>query len=404
MSTSNSRAHDLAAIAEQLDRHASTAPPASAQLLRSLARSLADGGADLAATDLVAAYPPDSLMPDLPPPRWMSLLLWLLRGIRDVLIFLPVFWTWYQLMQVLSAFSDAPEGANFLYGWQQGGFTGTGQFEPLSTTALWVCIFLLGVIGATLLVHLLEGITDALSDRSREREEITQLLALATYLIPDRPDSMRTEIRGASETLQGIRRAMAGMENALSAATDSMHGAAADMRQAADGIAEALAGDPREQLIQALDEWQTRMGQLADAVREARTPAELLESLTTLTHSAVEGQERFGEQTRRILELLQQQTTLVERSITESAQFATDTMDRVTAALEKLERVSEELATAQDKLGAFTEQSSNTLRRAVDEFTALSDELAFFIKTVQHDVTRRRNEELVGGREEDSWS
>ena len=111
-----------------------------------------------------------------------------------------------------------------------------------------------------------------------------------------------------------------------------------------------------------------------------------------------------GEQTRRILELLQQQTTLVERSITESAQFATDTMDRVTAALEKLERVSEELATAQDKLGAFTEQSSNTLRRAVDEFTALSDELAFFIKTVQHDVTRRRNEELVGGREEDSWS
>ena len=245
MSTSNSRAHDLAAIAEQLDRHASTAPPASAQLLRSLARSLADGGADLAATDLVAAYPPDSLMPDLPPPRWMSLLLWLLRGIRDVLIFLPVFWTWYQLMQVLSAFSDAPEGANFLYGWQQGGFTGTGQFEPLSTTALWVCIFLLGVIGATLLVHLLEGITDALSDRSREREEITQLLALATYLIPDRPDSMRTEIRGASETLQGIRRAMAGMENALSAATDSMHGAAADMRQAADGMAEALAGDPR---------------------------------------------------------------------------------------------------------------------------------------------------------------
>src|SRR5690606_6589977 len=143
-------------------------------------------------------------------------------------------------------------------------------------------------------------------------------------------------------------------------------------------------------LIQALDEWQTRMGQLADAVREARTPAELLESLTTLTHSAVEGQERFGEQTRRILELLQQQTTLVERNLTEAAQFAKDTVARVTAALENLARGSEELATDQDKLAAFTAQSRNTLRRAVDEFTALSVELAFFIKTVQHDVTLRR--------------
>jgi len=404
VSTPTSSAHDLADIAEQLDRHARTAPPAGAQVLRSLARSLADGGADLAATDLAAAYPPDSLMPDLPPPRWMSLLLWLLRGARDVLIFLPVFWTWYQLMQVLSAFGDAPEGANFLYGWQQGGFTGTGQFEPLSTTASWVCVFLLGVIGATLLVHVLEGVTGALSDRSRRREHIAQLLALATYLIPDRPDSVRAEVRGATETLQGIRRAMAGMENALSAATDSMHGAAADMRQAADGIAEALAGDPREQLIRALDEWQTRMGQLADAVREARTPAELLDSLTGLTRSAVEGQERFSEQTRRILELLKEQSELVERHTAESARFATDTMDRVTAALEKLEKVSDELAAAQDRLGAFTEQSSNTLRQALDEFTDLADDLGFLVKDVQRAAARHRDEETSGGREEDPWS
>ncbi|HLU98815.1 MAG TPA: hypothetical protein VKZ89_18420 [Thermobifida alba] len=404
MSASTDRDHDLADIAEQLDRHARTAPPAGAQLLRSLARGLADGGAGLAGTDLAAAYPPDALMPDASPPRWTNLLLWLLRGVRDVLIFLPVFWTWYQLMRVLSAFGEAPQGANFLYGWQQGGFTGTGQFEPLSTTASWVCVFLLGVIGATLLVHVLEGVVEALGDRSRQREEIAQLLALATYLIPDRPDSVRAEVRGANETLQGVRRAMAGMENALGAATDSMHRAAADMRQAADGIAEALTGDPRQQLVDALDAWQTRMGQLADAVREARTPAELLDSLTDLTRSTVEGQDRLSEQTRHTLDLLRQQNDLVEQRNAESARFAVDSMDRIAAALEKLEKVSEELAAAQDRLGAFTEQSSSTLRQALDEFTDLADDLGFLVKGVQRDVANRRDGEADGGREEDPWS
>lgn len=79
-------------------------------------------------------------------------------------------------------------------------------------------------------------------------------------------------------------------------------------------------------------------------------------------------------------------------------------MDRIAAALEKLEKVSEELAAAQDRLGAFTEQSSSTLRQALDEFTDLADDLGFLVKGVQRDVANRRDGEADGGREEDPWS
>lgn len=408
MSASPDRGYDLADIAERLQRHTRHAPPESAQLLDSLARGLSGGGADVAGTDLVTAYPPDSLLPDRVPPRWVSGLLWLLRTARDVLIFLPVLWTWYKLGQVLFAFGSAPEGVNFLYGWQQGTFDGASRFEPLSTTAMWVSGFLLGIIALTLLVYLLEGVLTLWGDRTRQREETTRLLALATHLIPARPDSVRQEVRGANDTLRGVRAAMVGMENALGSATGGMHRAATDMRQAADGIVEALTGDPRQQLVDALGTWQTRMEQLAEAIREARTPAELLERIEELTQGAVRGQERMSEQTRRTLELLSEQNQLIERRTTESADFAVTTMDRIAAALENLEKVSGELATAQDTLGTFTGQSANTLREALDQFTQIADDLGFLLKDVRRDVTDRahgaRSADDDWDGEEDQWS
>ncbi|TDQ51586.1 hypothetical protein [Actinorugispora endophytica] len=404
VSTGRGPAYDLAAIAARLEEHARSAPPASAQLLGALARGLSGGGAGLAATDLATAYPPESLLPDRVVPRPLNGLLWLMRAARDVLIFLPVFWTWYQLGRVLLAFGSAPAGANFLYGWQQGTFGGAG-FDPLSDTAVWVAGFLGGVIALALLVHVAEGLVNLWTDRTRERDEVAQLLALATYLIPARSESMREEVRGANETLQGVRSVVNGLRDAMGAATGSMSRAAADMRLAADGITEALVGDPREQLVQALALWQNRMEELASAIRDARTPAELLEEVGRLTRSAVHGQERMSEQTGRMLELLGDQNRLIEARSDEVSTFAASVMERISRALDDLEKVAGGLSSAQDRLGVFTEESARTLGTALNEFTEISGDLGFLIKDVQRDVNdRSRGAGAAVADGEDRWS
>lgn len=121
--------------------------------LRQLADQLAEPDAtNLTGVDLAAIYDPDVMLPEgTPGQRRFANGLELLR---DVLIFVPVIYTWWQIATALRAYDQYTGRAPFLLAWQQGFGNRT---EPLSTSATVVAVVVLAVIFCTVVAHAVRG-------------------------------------------------------------------------------------------------------------------------------------------------------------------------------------------------------------------------------------------------------
>lgn len=150
----------------------------------------------LAGVDLAGTYSPEIMLPD--GERSVRLLASGMELFRDVLIFVPVLYTWWRISQALTAYSDYKGDEPFLLAWQQGFGS---QTERLSTSALIVSGVVLTVIFLTVVAH---QVRDYYEHGVQERQQrLAVLLGEATLLLRASPaDGVPVVAKSGTETRQ----------------------------------------------------------------------------------------------------------------------------------------------------------------------------------------------------------
>jgi cell division septum initiation protein DivIVA len=149
--------------------------PAGEPALKELADRLVskEHAADLLSVNLAQAYAPEVMLPeDTGRLHWA---LNVIEIVRDVLIFGPVIYTWFQLSRALRAYSGYQGKDPFLLAWQQGF---NGRTQPLSDAALVVAGLVFAIVVLTLVSHLVRTYTE--TRVTRRQQELAVLLAKAT--------------------------------------------------------------------------------------------------------------------------------------------------------------------------------------------------------------------------------
>lgn len=253
---------------------------------RVLDRVVADlerGGATLAGTDLVTAYPPEVLLPDAPVKGGATLEGWL--GVtRDVLVFAPIALTWWRLRDALDAYRADPGEDAFLLGWARG-FPQGSPPEPttvtLGTSAVHVTLLILAVAVLTLAVHALQRNRDRRLSRAEERRQLAAELALATFLLatPARPVGRPLDNRSAERLAAQLNAGTQQLESAL--------------RRTSEEITAVLETGPGSRIQTALDGWTATVDELTRLIRALTPPGQLAQDLIQIHEQTAEGEARL---------------------------------------------------------------------------------------------------------------
>jgi hypothetical protein len=339
----------LAEIGNRLSRRAVAARRrgvrgAGIDTLHLLADELRGDGHALAGCDLVTAYPPAVLLPDLANSSFGRAVRWL-EVIRDVLVFAPVALTWWQLRNALTAYQHAPEGTSFLLGWQQGF---DGATWSLGTSALLVALVVGVVIALTLCVHLVEAGDERIRSLRRERDELGQDLTHATALLARQEHTQvdRLPVRELSKVGSRITAATKHMVTALD--------------EARTDITRAVATGPGSGLGAALAEWTSAAKELRRVSESWETPAETLTALSKLHEAVVADGERMRRGLDALVEQLNvaatahqaeaQSNRVVASEVTRSVDLLGESLEAFTAHAESLSQLVSQLRYALDRL------------------------------------------------------
>lgn len=164
--------------------------------LEALASHLADGGAQLAGMDLVAAFPPDQLVPDVP--RRRHGVAELLAVVRDLLVFAPVAITWFVLRKAISAWNASGSNESLLKFWQ----SHPASVVPISSSAGYVILALVAMGALTVVIAILDRRGAAKVAELRRR--LANVLALCTlWLATPAPSSTvsRTDLAKVADQI-----------------------------------------------------------------------------------------------------------------------------------------------------------------------------------------------------------
>jgi hypothetical protein len=215
-------------------------------------------------TDLVASYPPEALFRESTPGRWLR---YLVELVRDVLLFVPVAFTWIRLSSALHAYDKTKGDQPFLTAWESGMNHTT---TPLSTTASDVAWIVGCVIGLTGLLHLLDGWAGRVETT---RDKFTVALTRATYLVRNLAPMSGTTVSPAALNQIGAQIASSSTELKTS------------LTVAARDITQAVAAGPGTPLRNALNEWNKAADRLFDVAQALRAPQETLNQAALLQKS-----------------------------------------------------------------------------------------------------------------------
>jgi hypothetical protein len=253
---------------------------------RVLDRVVADlerGGATLAGTDLVTAYPPDVLLPDARSKDRGSLEGWL--GVaRDVLVFAPIALTWWRLRAALAAYDATRSEDPFLLGWARG-FPQGSPPEPttvtLGTSALHVTLLILVVVVLTLVLHALQRSRERRLSREAERGRLANELALATFLLatPARPAGKPLDSRSAERLAAQLNAGTQQLESAL--------------RRTSEEITAVLETGPGSRIQSALDGWTKTVDELTRLIRGLTPPNRLAQDLVRIREQTAEDEAKL---------------------------------------------------------------------------------------------------------------
>ncbi|MBX7548336.1 hypothetical protein ABZX95_38045 [Streptomyces sp. NPDC004232] len=253
------------------------------RVLDRVVEDLERGGATLAGTDLVAAYPPEVLLPDATARGRSTLEGWL--GVaRDVLVFAPIALTWWRLRGALSAYQASRSEEPFLLGWARGfpqGSPAEATTVTLGTSALHVTLLILVVVALTLAVHALHQNRERNLSREQERHELAAELALATFLLatPARPAGKPLDSRSADRLAAQLNAGTQQLETAL--------------RRTSEEIQAVLETGPGSRIQTALDGWTKTVDELTRLIRALTPPSQLAQDLIRIREQTAEDEAKL---------------------------------------------------------------------------------------------------------------
>ncbi|MEV1073935.1 hypothetical protein [Micromonospora parva] len=301
-------------------------PGANQLALRALADEIKSGGARLAGVDLLAAYPPELMIPRAGRASRFRLIT-VLATVRDLLVFAPIAITWWSLHEVLTAWSGAGYPGNLLQYWQDP----PGGGISLSTAALAVVAVLLAVAALTLVAVLLDtGEEDVVDVRQR----LTTQLTTASLLLA----APGTNGRQTARQLATVAGRLGNSTTTLAGAIDKI---------GADLHAVASAG-PGTDLHDALQEWRRSAEALAKLGESLTAPAAMVEEFVKL-RTSVEREEAALRQTiQQVAERLEESTAVAVReglAHTRVAEDAREATQGLSVALDRFTERTQDLGT-----------------------------------------------------------
>lgn len=376
----------LTNVSEDLKRLA-PGQSAGSRAIRDLADKLVDTSKreELLGLSLSEAYAPEVMLPE--GAGWLRWPLSILETVRDVLIFGPVIYTWFQLSEALRAYDHYTGTSPFLLAWQQGF---GGQTQPLSTSALVVSALVATIIVLTLITHLYRIWYD--TKVRYQQQKLAVLLAEAGMLL---------------RTL-GYNPAAVSREE-LSAMADSIIKSSLSLRQAlakagAD-IVEAVNTSPGSQLHDMFKRWTAAASALTDLGKQLQGTQQVVAqlrdtqaALATLSQRIVRETEQLTDkisaqatqltdkisaQTTQLTDKISAQTTeLTSKVGTETRQLLTALKDEREATLQAAHAHSElagKVSASTDKLG----ESLKGLSEQAEQFNTMVNQLAELIEELR---------------------
>ncbi|MGW7005234.1 hypothetical protein ACWGCW_21115 [Streptomyces sp. NPDC054933] len=286
MSTPNSGAEpELADVARRIRALATAARDdgTDTRLLERLADDLDAGGAALAGSDLLTAYPPAVLLPDAPPRIWTALEGWV-TVVRDVLVFAPIALTWWRLRDALTAYQRQNTQDTFLLAWARG-FPEGSPPGPTTTTlgssAAQVTLLIVLVVLLTLLLHLVHRSQEVRLSRETERQQLATDLALATLLLsaPPTPSGKPLDDRALRKLAVQLGTSTSQLESAL--------------LRASQEIVSVLETGPGSKLRTSLDAWTAAAAHLSQLAESLTVPGEMVQDLIRLRRETAEDGQRL---------------------------------------------------------------------------------------------------------------
>ena len=273
--------------------------------LRGLARGASRGGralhdladklerrdrSDLAGVDLAGMYAPAVMLPQ--GPRWGRRLADGLELVRDVLIFVPVIYTWWQISAALRAYDHYSGNAPFLLAWQEGFGNRT---QRLSTSAVVVAGVVLAVIVLTLIAHMVRTWYD--HRVQQQQQELAVLLAEATMLLTQSvvaaPDVTKAEL--------------AKIGAHITTSADSLQQA---LGKASADITAAVNTSPGSKLHEMFERWTAAANELRDLGTRLQGTQEIVNQLRDTQTSLSGMAKQIGDETGRLLTALEKERSL----------------------------------------------------------------------------------------------
>lgn len=247
---------------------------------------------DLAGVDLVKTYDPAVMLPDDTPGRrhWAGGL----ELLRDILIFVPIIYTWFKISDALVAYNTYKGDAPFMLAWQQGFGNGT---EPLSTSASVVATVVLIVIGLTWVAHIVRGRSDR---RVQDRQQtLAVLLGEAGFALT------RSLTVGAAV---GVSRAdLTAIASQIAASSEALEKAFA---KSSTEIITAVNTNPGSKLHEMFQNWTAAANELTKLGGRLSGTQETIDQLKGVQAALAGMAEQIGAETKKLLAALEAERSL----------------------------------------------------------------------------------------------
>jgi hypothetical protein len=279
---------DIARDLTQLVQGQSQGERALLDLARQLERP---NYSNLAGVDLTRRYPPVVMLPDDTP-----LSRRLANGLelaRDVLIFVPVVYTWWKISEALVAYDQYTGSEPFLLAWQQGF---DHHMDSLSASARVVAGVVLVVILLTGIAHLVRSWYDQRVQQRQQR--LTVLLGEASLQLTQPLVAGTSDVSWVDLTKIGAT---------IATSAQSLE---AVLRKSSTDIASAVNANPGSRLHEMFEKWTAAASELSALGTRLRSTQETVEHLRDIQIALSGMAAQIGEETRRLLAALETERSL----------------------------------------------------------------------------------------------
>jgi hypothetical protein len=306
--------------------------------LEMLAADLEGSDHRLLGTDLLAAFPPEAVIPDADS-RLHGGGVRALQLARDVLVFVPVLVTWWQLRFALEAYNAAVAAAqaqhqattSFLLGWIRGF---DGKTWSLASSALLVAVVIALIIGMTVVAESWQALQGQRESHEADRAWLASLLVQGTLLL--------TQVRRpAAGTFTRVD-----IQSMVEAFYQNSARLSVELTKTRDQIAEVLATGPAAQFTKAIEDWRRSASALEALGQSLTVPSEILGRLQEIQRDFSQSGQQLADNLRNLVRQLGDQTLAAGQEAAAHTQLARDVsgatrevgqaFDTFTARLEQL--------------------------------------------------------------------